>query len=67
MYIRWVMATLNHVNGDYAFSDDAFEATKELLLELFPYVARSLTSAEVSRIEQLGEIPAYLGGLGYEG
>lgn len=66
MFIRWVMGTLNHLNGEYAYSEQAFDATKEMLLELFPYVARNLTESEIERIGDLGAIPAFLGGLGYD-
>lgn len=65
MYIRWVMASLNQLNGDYTYSPDAFEAEKEMLLELFPYVARNLTISELERIKSLGAIPSFLGGLDF--
>lgn len=64
IYIRWVMATLNQIYGEYVYSEQAFEATKEALLELFPYIARNLTTSEVERITDLGAIPSFLGGLG---
>lgn len=65
MYIRWVMALLNQLHGDYIHSSEALEAQKKMLLELFPYVARNLTVSELERIQALGAIPSYLGGLGY--
>lgn len=65
IYIRWVMAFLNQLHGDYSYSSDAFEAEKEMLLELFPYVARNLTMTELERVRELGAIPSFLGGLGY--
>jgi len=65
MYIRWVMALLNQINGEYEYSTEAFEAQKALLLSLFPYISRNLTKKEVQRVMNLGLIPSYLGGLGY--
>jgi hypothetical protein len=65
IYIRWVMGLLNHIYSDYQYSPQAFEAQKEMLLELFPYVSRNLTMKEVERISALGAIPAFLGGLDY--
>lgn len=66
IYIRWVMGLLNHIYGDYQYSPEAFEAQKEMLIELFPYVTRDLTKAELDRVYRLGAIPSFLGGLGYE-
>lgn len=66
MYIRCVMATLNQQHTGHVYSEQAFEAIKEMLLELFPYVARNLTECEIERVKDLGAIPAFLGGLGYE-
>ena len=65
MYIRRVMASLNQIYGEYEYTPEAFEASKELLITLFPYVARNLTQKEVQRVMDLGIIPSYLGGLGY--
>lgn len=64
IYIRWVMGMLNQMNTGRVYSEQAFEATKEMLLELFPYVARNLTESEIERIRRLGAIPSFLGGLG---
>ncbi|MEG4315263.1 restriction endonuclease [Pseudomonas sp. FIP_A4] len=65
IYIRWVVGLLNHLYGGYRYSSEAFEAQKEMLLQLFPNVARNLTMGEVERINDLGAIPSFLGGLGY--
>jgi len=64
IYLRWVMASLNQIFGNYEYTPEAFEASKELLIVLFPYVARNLTQKEVQRVIDLGMIPSYLGGLG---
>lgn len=66
VYIRWIMGTMNQLNGDCPYSPEAFNAKKEILLELFPYVARNLTMKEIDRLKVLGEIPSFLGGFGYE-
>lgn len=66
VYIRWVMATMNQLNGGCSYSSEAFDAEKEMLLELFPYVARNLTMDELDRMKSLGAIPSFLGGFGYE-
>ena len=66
VYIRWIMGTMNQLNGDCTYSPEAFNAEKEMLLELFPYVARNLTMQELDRLEVLGDIPSFLGGFGYK-
>lgn len=66
VFIRWAMAMLNQLRDGYTYSDQAFEANKELLLNIYPYVCRHLTSQEQERIDGLTMIPSYLGGFGYE-
>ncbi|WP_046667360.1 restriction endonuclease [Neorhizobium galegae] len=65
VYIRWVMSVLNELRSGVTYSDQAFENLKELLLQLFPYVARHPTAAESDRLRELGTIPSWMGGLGY--
>lgn len=66
-YIRWVMAMLNELHAGCTYSDSAHENYKELLLNLFPLVARDLTEGEQSRIQDLSALPSYVGGWGYDG
>jgi hypothetical protein len=65
VYIRWIMSVLNEMRSGVTYSDDAFDNLKELLLQLFPYVARHPTANETERLRELGTIPAWMGGLGY--
>ncbi|RKE37217.1 restriction endonuclease [Paraburkholderia sp. BL23I1N1] len=67
VYIRWVMSTLNELQGSEQYSKEAFEATKELLLNLFPMVAREPSAQNHERIQSLSAIPSFLGGWGYDG
>lgn len=65
LYVRAVAATLNQLHsGEYAYEESAFEKTKRVLLQLFPLVAREVTSKEKKRIESLGGLPGWAGGLG---
>lgn len=66
VYIRWIMTTLNDLHGGAIYSEEAFESSKELLLNLFPRVCRHLTHEERERIRILTMIPHHFGGLGYE-
>lgn len=65
VFIKWVMAILNEQRDGVTYSDEAFDALKQFLLTLFPYVSRHLSNKEQERIQSLTEIPAYLGGMGY--
>lgn len=67
IFIKWVMSIMNEQRSGVIYSDEAFANLKEFLLQIFPYVSRHLTSKEKERIQSLGMIPSYLGGLGYEG
>ncbi|VAX15808.1 hypothetical protein MNBD_NITROSPINAE03-543 [hydrothermal vent metagenome] len=67
VYIRWIMATLNKRQGGATYSGEAFDKSKELLLNLFPLVSRDMTDAERDRFKHLAMIPSYLGGFGYDG
>lgn len=66
VFIRWVMSVFNELRDGHTYSDEAFDANKELLLNIFPYACRDLTSEELDRVRGLTMIPSYLGGLGYE-
>ncbi|WP_133718635.1 restriction endonuclease [Methylocaldum gracile] len=65
VFIRWVLSPLNEIHAGTKYSDEAFKKLKEFILNVYPYVARHVTSQEKERIKSLMEIPSYLGGLGY--
>lgn len=64
VYMKWIMSTINNLQEGTIYSDEAFKNLKEFLLQVFPYVSRHLTSQEKERINNLGMIPSYIGGLG---
>ena len=64
VFIKWVISPLNMMHKGITFSHDAFIHYKELILSLFPYVARHTSDNENQRIQALIDIPIYLGGLG---
>lgn len=66
IFIKWVMSIMNKQRAGALYSDEAFSDLKNFLLQVFPYVARHLTSKEKEKIRRLGMIPAFLGGLDYE-
>ena len=66
-YIRWIMAVLNKLQRGESFSEEAMDACKEFLLNLFPLVSRHMADEEKDRIKNLSLIPVYLGGFGYQG
>ena len=63
-YIRFIMAALNQFQRGETMSEDAFKNYKRLLLNLYPLVARDMTSIERKRISLLSTVPAFLGGWG---
>jgi hypothetical protein len=65
VYIRALITIINRLHGGYAYTDEALESLKELMLTLFPHISRQTTLAEKERIGDLSTIPAYLGGLGH--
>lgn len=65
-FIRVVMSLLNELQNGDSFSEESFEEEKRVILELFPYVARDMTKKELERVQELGMLPAYLGGLGVD-
>ncbi len=66
VFIRFVMATINQLYRGDKFSENAIDNQKELMLSIFPHIARHLSQKEKDRMERLIRIPSYLGGLGYE-
>jgi Restriction endonuclease len=65
VFTRWIMSPLNELHGGHQYSEQAFEALKQFILSVYPFVAREATDEEVERIRSLSTIPAALGGLGY--
>ncbi|RYG89788.1 hypothetical protein EU803_16690 [Loktanella sp. IMCC34160] len=65
IYVKWTMSIMNELRSGVTYSDEAFEALKEFLLQVYPYVARDLSTNERERVKTLSGIPAFLGGLGY--
>lgn len=65
MFIKWVIVTLNELKDGTRYSDAAFAKLKEFLLNIYPFVARDLTTDEEKRLGSLMQIPSHLGGLGY--
>lgn len=65
VYIQWVMGTINILHSGTTHSIEAFDSSKELFLNLFPFVSREVTESERERIKILAMIPDYLGGMGY--
>ena len=66
IYIKWIMSIMNQLQNGDIYSDEAFDSIKSFLLGTFPYIARHLTDKEKERIDSLGMIPSYMGGLNYE-
>lgn len=66
IYIKWIMSIMNQLQDGDIYSDEAFDSIKSFLLGTFPYIARHLTDKEKARIDSLGMIPSYMGGLNYE-
>jgi len=66
VYIRWIMGTLNELHCGATYSDEAFDKSKEFLLNMFPLVSRDSTNVEIDRFKSVATIPSYLGGFGYD-
>jgi hypothetical protein len=60
-----MMTPLNELRSGHQYSDEAFDALKEFILSVYPFVAREATDEEAKRINSLSMIPAAFGGLGY--
>ncbi|WP_171091236.1 MULTISPECIES: restriction endonuclease [unclassified Ruegeria] len=65
VFLKWVISVLNDQRTDVAYSDEAFESLKQLLLTVFPHVARDLSTKEKERMSALVQIPAHFGGMGF--
>ena len=62
IYLKWTIGFANQLKGGITYSDQAYKAMQEMLIEIFPYVARQLTLPEREHIEKLVEIPSHMGG-----
>lgn len=65
VFARWMMTPLNELYGGHQYSSEAFDALKEFILSVYPFIAREATDEEMTRIKSLSMIPAAFGGLGY--
>lgn len=63
-YIRMMIAITNNYHSGEQFSDQAHDKIKNLILNIFPYVARECTTGEQDRLDILSLVPRSLGGLG---
>lgn len=66
VFIKWIMSILNEQRSGAIYSDEAFEALKRFLLNIYPFACRHLTEKEAERVQSLMTLPAFLGGLGYD-
>ena len=66
VYAQWIMSTFNELRCGVVYSDEAFGAPKEFMLNIYPFVVRHPSEKDKERISDLTEVPAFLGGLGYE-
>jgi hypothetical protein len=62
IYLKWTIGFANQLQNGIIYSDDAYTSMKEILIEIFPYVARQLTLPEREHIEELVKLPSFLGG-----
>lgn len=67
VYVRWFISTFNNLRlGRWVFSDEAFEKYKEFTICMSQIVVRETTPEQWQRIRELTDIPAFMGGLGYD-
>lgn len=64
VFLNRVTGTLTSLDGRLPFSTAATNEYIDLIVAIFPFVARDLTSAEDERLTRLLGIPSYLGGIG---
>jgi hypothetical protein len=65
VFAKWIMAVMNELQRGKEYAPAAFDQIKQLILSIYPYVARNSTEQENERVRDLMELPAALGGLGY--
>lgn len=63
-YLRWALALLNDQSQGTTYSEQAFDCAKDVLINLFPLIARNLTDTEQERIKHLSMVPSFMGGWG---
>ncbi len=59
LYLKFVMAIINGFHRGDEYSEHALDKLKELVVALFPYVARDATSEERERVDRLSWIPEW--------
>ena len=64
VYLRQTMGIVNGLYGGDKWSPTAIKKIKTLLVAIFPHIARDASPSELKRIDDLLDIPDYLGGLG---
>lgn len=65
IYLKFAMSGLNGIQGGTTkWSLSAFSSLQDVLINVFPLVARELTSRERQRVIDLGVVPSWMGGLG---
>ncbi len=58
-YIQWIMSLFNRIFEGTEISQDAFTSIKTILLEIYPYVARELTTKEKERVSFVMDFPIF--------
>ena len=65
VFMQWVITMMNSLReGTYVFTDAAYEKFREFTFAVAQLVVRETSDEERERIQNLRDIPAYLGGLG---
>lgn len=64
IYLKWINSTLHELYSNAKYSEESFKKIKRILLSIFPYISRELTDSEKETINDLTELPSFLGGLG---
>lgn len=67
IYVRWCIATFNNLyTQQRIFTEEAFDKFKHFTICMSQIVVKETTPEQWERIKSLTDIPAFLGGLGYE-
>lgn len=63
-YLKLFISFTNGIHGGKQYSDEAYIEMRYLMLNIFPYISRELTTKEKQRLDDLLMIPQELGGMG---
>lgn len=63
-YLKLFISVMNSIYGGKKYSDEAYQEMRYLMLNIFPYISRELTTQEKERLDDLLMIPQGLGGFG---